>query len=82
MRQYQSIWVQIKKDGHCTVAVHPKLHKRVVKAVRKEKWKDIAYKVEWDIAGYMPPELLATGDDSNPNLLHFKLIKQITVSEL
>ena len=84
MRKYQSIWNTIKTstDSKCVVASHPSLHRRIKKAVCKEKYKDIGYKVQWDIAGYAQPELEISFDPANENVIIFKLLKPITVGEL
>jgi hypothetical protein len=82
MRKYQSIWVQIKKTGTCTLVAHPKLHKRIKKAVTKEKWKDISYKIQWDIAGTEQPTLTVANDPENENTLIFTLIKPVLLTEL
>lgn len=44
-RKYTSIWWELKKHGHCTIAVHVKLHARIVKAVTCEKNRDDGYKL-------------------------------------
>lgn len=45
MRQYQPIWEAIKKRGKATLEVHPALFERVKKAVIKEKWRDLGFKL-------------------------------------
>lgn len=88
MRKYQSIWVKIKTDGYCIIAAQPSLHARVKKAVTKEKWKDIAYKVQWDLAGTEQPTLSVshpidkvTGKPIRNQLL-FTLVKPVLLTEL
>ncbi len=81
MRKYQPIWEQLKATGLCTVATPPTLQRRVRKAVYKEKDKDTAYKVEWDIKGGQP-EIRTCVDKKNPNLLKFKLIKPTLLEDL
>jgi hypothetical protein len=44
-RKYQAIWKEIKKHGHCSIAVHPLMVARIKKAVIKEKDADIGYKL-------------------------------------
>lgn len=44
-RKYQIIWELIKKDGKCTLQVHPALQSRVKKAIKKEKETDLAFKI-------------------------------------
>lgn len=44
MRQYQPIWEQIKKHK-CAIIVAPAhLHRRIIQAVRKEKWRDAGFR--------------------------------------
>ena len=88
MRKYQSIWLKIKTEGTCIIAAHPSLHKRVKKAVTKEKWKDTCYKVQWDLAGTEQPFLeithpidKTTGKQIKNQLL-FTLIKPVLLTEL
>jgi hypothetical protein len=44
-RKYQPIWERIKKNGRCTIQVHPAMMDRVVKGVCKEKNQDLGFKV-------------------------------------
>ena len=53
MRQYESIWCKLKqlpkKEAEQTgvsVSAPRTLHRRLIKAVKKEKWKDLAFKIE------------------------------------
>ena len=46
MRKYEPIWIKLKKEGSASIAAHPLLHARIIKAVTKEKWKDDGYKLE------------------------------------
>jgi hypothetical protein len=48
MRYYEPVWNQLKKKKTARVTAHPALHARIVKAVVKEKWMDIGYKLEID----------------------------------
>lgn len=50
MRDYTPIWNQLKKDKVVSVAANTKLHSRIVKAVKKEKYMDIGYKLSIDPA--------------------------------
>lgn len=55
MRQYETIWHRLKnlpaneaeKVGVSVAAPRP-LHGRIIKAVTKEKWKDLGYKILLD----------------------------------
>jgi hypothetical protein len=44
MRKYQAIWEQLKATGKCTVASPVAYHRRVIKAVLKERTQDTLYK--------------------------------------
>jgi hypothetical protein len=46
LRQYNPIWKRLKADGSASVEAHPSRHKRIIKAVKKEKWLDLEYKLE------------------------------------
>lgn len=52
MRKYQEIWERLKKLDTNTartvgisITTNPALHARIIKAVKKEKWKDRVYKL-------------------------------------
>lgn len=45
MRKYYPIWKALKDTGHCTIAAHPKLHPRIIKAISCEKNRDVGYKL-------------------------------------
>lgn len=45
MRQYQPIWERLKVHKVAALEAHPQLHKRIIKAVIKEKYMDITYKL-------------------------------------
>jgi len=84
MRKYQRIWMEIKAnpEATCKIAAHPSLHRRIKKAVCKEKYKDLGYKVQWDIAGYNQPVLDISTDTENSSILVFKLLKPIVLGDL
>lgn len=46
MRIYEPIWDKLKKDKKVTLVSVPALHKRIIKAVKKEKNMDILFKFE------------------------------------
>lgn len=43
-RKYQAAWEQLKRDGFIRIAAHKLVHKRIVKAIVKEKNIDLVYK--------------------------------------
>lgn len=48
MRKYEGIWHKLKHEYKCTLQVHKLIVARVVKAVIKEKDKDLAFKMAND----------------------------------
>ena len=53
MRQYEPIWDKLKNLSHedaqkkgISITALPKLHARIIKAVKKEKWQDAGYKLD------------------------------------
>lgn len=55
MRQYEPIWYKLKslplKDARTigvSITANRRLHPRIIKAVTKEKWKDMSFKIEKD----------------------------------
>jgi hypothetical protein len=45
VRKYQAIWEQIKRDGSAYVEANADYHARIIKAVIKEKYIDVGFKV-------------------------------------
>ena len=45
MRQYEPAWNKLKQDTELRIAAEPSVHKRIIKAVIKEKDMDIIYKL-------------------------------------
>jgi hypothetical protein len=46
MRQYEPIWRQLKTKKVVSITANRALHPRIIKAVIKEKWLDVGYKLE------------------------------------
>ena len=82
MRKYEQIWIQLKQNNICKVAAHPLLHKRIKKAVTKEKYNDNAFKVLFDATEDAQPVLNVDVDSENPNVLIFTLVKPISLRDL
>ena len=87
MRKYETIWLKIKTEGSCTLVANPSLHKRIKKAVTKEKWKDTSYKVQWDLDDREQPHLEITHplDERGKivkNALLFTLVTPISIGDL
>ncbi len=71
MRLYQPIWEKLKREGKASVTANRVLHARILKAVIKEKWLDLGYKLE--IAPY---HCIVTHSRSN-SVLTFYLTKHL-----
>lgn len=46
MRQYEPVWNELKAKKIARITAHRALHPRIIKAVIKEKWMDVGYKIE------------------------------------
>lgn len=46
MREYEPIWIRLKQKKVAALVASPKLHRRIMKAVCKERNNDLAYKLE------------------------------------
>jgi hypothetical protein len=44
MGRYSPIWNKLKQTGTCAISVPAPLHKRVIKAVIQEKYRDLAFR--------------------------------------
>jgi hypothetical protein len=67
MREYQPIWNQLKKDRVVSITANRLLHPRIIKAVTKEKWMDVGYKVQCD------PSYAKLHVSANNSILTFSL---------
>jgi hypothetical protein len=46
MRQYEPAWIALKEKGTVRLAVPKGLHRRVIKAILKEKYNDAGYRLQ------------------------------------
>lgn len=46
MRRYQPIWITLKKDGYAKLTAPHQLHRKIKTMVIKEKYTDLAWKLE------------------------------------
>jgi hypothetical protein len=46
MRMYEPAWLQLKTKGKVRLAAPPGLHRRIVKAITKEKDMDLGFKMD------------------------------------
>lgn len=51
LRTYEPIWIKLKATGKARVAALPEMHRRIYKAVHKEKDLDVAYKLQQELEG-------------------------------
>lgn len=71
LRQYAPIWITLKKSGYCRIAAPRGVHKRIIKAVSKEKYGDVGYKYElYEIAKRAELEVKRSN-----SMIEFKLLK-------
>jgi hypothetical protein len=76
MRYYEAIWEDIKKKEVVRITAPKPLHRRIVKAVIKEKWLDYAYKLELD--NYTA---ILTHSISN-SIITFKITKRLNLNNI
>jgi hypothetical protein len=69
MRKYYPIWSKLKQHGTASIAAHPLLHARIIKAVTKEKWMDTSFKLQ------VLPYYFAMTYEVKGNMITFKLTK-------
>jgi hypothetical protein len=46
LRQYEKIWITLKRDRSIRIAAPRPLHKRIIKATMKERYMDLGFKLE------------------------------------
>lgn len=53
MRKYEPGWIKLRNDPSkpLLISAHPTYHRRIYKAIRKEKDLDVVYKLECEEAG-------------------------------
>lgn len=66
-RAYYPIWKKLKADGVVSITANKLLHSRIIKAVAKEKWMDVGYKLEND------PNFVVLSHTTSYSVLTFKL---------
>lgn len=72
MRQYEMIWNEIKLEGFCKISTHRVFHKRIIKAVVKEKDLDLGFKLE--LSERYPPQISVLKSSRNGSVIIFTLI--------
>lgn len=72
MRKYEPIWTAIKKHNTASIVAPVELHKRIRKAVKKEKNLDVGNKLLLENKG-LEATLIITVHPINKELLSFTL---------
>lgn len=70
LRMYEPVWLILKKHKVCTITAPAANHKRVIKAVIKEKWLDTDWKKK---EGWRMMYLTWHSHADDPSLITFKL---------
>lgn len=79
MRQYERIWEQLKLKKEVSITANRLLHPRILKAVVKEKWKDVGYKIQ------IEPRRAILSHSAHHSVLTFKLelkLDYVTVKDI
>jgi len=76
MRQYEPIWHAIKTKNHASIVAPVERHKRIIKAVTKEKHRDEGYKLLL-ADRCLKATLVISVDVTNKNLITFSLSMKI-----
>lgn len=45
LRQYEHIWLHLKKNGEAVIVAPIINHSKIIQAVKKEKWRDLTFKL-------------------------------------
>lgn len=75
-RIYAPIWNKIKSTGTAQISANPAYHRRIKKAMRKEKDEDLGYKLE-QLEMKSPRRAVVTSRSSGSVItfkLHFELV--------
>ena len=78
LRKYAPIWETIKANGWCEISAHPAYHRRILKAVRKEKTQDLAYKME--CLEHYPPIITTTSSVIRGSVIRFTLHTKLLIT--
>jgi len=77
-RLYAPIWNKIKAEHTAQISANPAYHRRIRKAIRKEKDEDLGYKLE-QLERETPRRAVVTSR-SNGSVITFKLHFELVVS--
>ena len=76
VRTYGLPWHQLKRDKRVRLTANRLLHPRIIKALQKEKWLDLGYKIE------ISPKIAIMTFRSEGSILTFELEERVPISEL
>lgn len=79
--RYQATWEHIKARGFVRLRAEPKYHKRIVKALRKRKDLDLAFKYECEEVGKRY-RLCCTVLQADSSIIEFTLQRTIGIRDL
>ena len=77
-RKYYAIWKQLKETGRATVAAPKPFHRRIIRAVSKEKYQDLVWQFEMSEAGTRKKLAYST----NASMIRFKLVSHGILASL
>jgi hypothetical protein len=72
MRQYEPVWIEVKLQGFCKISAHRAYHKRIIKAVVKEKDLDLGFKLE--LSERYPPQISVMRSSREGSVITFTII--------
>jgi hypothetical protein len=72
MRQYEPVWQAIKTNLMCDISAHRAYHRRIIKAVVKEKDMDLGFKLE--CTERYPPVQAFIKTTRNGSVISFRLV--------
>ena len=82
-RKYSSIWKALKSSGACAIAAPVPLHARIIKAVIKEKYMDLGFKMKASEARkYYKIEHEISGSRISFKMTAYSILKDLNFGEL
>ena len=78
LRHYEPVWNLIKQNLRCEISAHPARHRRIKKALRKEK--DIDYGLKMECLERIPPMKAMMHTKSEGSKIIFTLTFEVLVT--
>ena len=82
MRQYQKAWHILRTKGEVQLVAHPKHHHRIRKAISKERYMDLGFRMELQELEKRATIVTTYGTPENPKLLILKLSYTLGVDDV